>query len=366
MRIGIDGNEANQIWRVGSGQYAFHILTELSKIESPHEYFVYLKSAPLPDMPKESKKWHYRVFGPSKLWTKIALPFHLYTDGVKLDVFYSPGHYTPAFCPFPLIPTIHDLGYLDARDQFTAKDLHQLIHWTKHSIQKSFKIAAVSEFTKSELHRIYHVPANKISIVYNGISKIVQPTPETSKHVLDKFKIKNPYFLYLGTLKPNKNLIFLIQAFAQFITDSNSNIQLVIAVKKGWLFKQIFDTFTKSHLENQVIFTDYISETEKNALYSNAIVTVLPSLYEGFGIPAIESQQLGTPVIASDIPAFREVLENSAIYIDPNQLDTLVAAFKKIQNKDLADKLVAQGLIQSSKFTWENSAKSLLDLFSSL
>lgn len=351
LNIGIDGNEANLNQRVGVGQYAYNIILQLSKLDSKNNYHIYLKSPPIADMPPESPRWHYHVFGPQKLWTKIALPFHLFFDRIKLDLFYSPTHYSPHFCPFPTIPTIHDLGYLSTQDQFTKKDLYQLTEWTKHSLFQARHVMAVSQFTKSEINRIYGINKDKISVAYNGITK---PTINTdSAAVLKKFNITKPYYLYLGTLKPSKNISFLIEAFAQ-----TSGFELVIAGKKGWLFSSIFDTVKKFNLQKSVIFTDYISETEKWILYREATATVLPSLYEGFGIPAIESQLMGTPVICSDIPVFKEILGSTATYIDPHSVDSLATSLKN--NTIKAKKQY------TNRFTWEKSALSLIEVFSKI
>ncbi len=390
MIIGIDGNEANLAQRVGVGQYAYNVIKQLSLLDQKNTYHLYLKNQPLPDMPPESANWHYHVFGPEKLWTKFALPFHLYTDKIKLDLFYSPSHYSPHFCPFPTIPTIHDLGYLSTGDQFTKKDLYQLTSWTKHSLRQAKHIIAVSEFTKNEINRIYNIDKNKISIAYNGVTppRQILTNPQD---VLNKFSIRKPYFLYLGTLKPSKNIPFLIETFSRFLNssptpkalklysskvlkDHSSKVlkdysskvlkhQLVIAGKKGWLFNTIFQTVQKFNLENSVIFTDYISETEKWILYRQAQATILPSLYEGFGIPAVESQISKCPVIASDIPAFKEILGSSALFINPHDISSLEQAMINIQSPRLKRKMIEKGFAKSLKFSWENSARSLINVF---
>jgi len=366
MIIGIDGNEANLTTRVGVGQFAYNLLTNLYLSDTSNQYYIYLKDQPLSDMPKNRDNWHYCVFGPKKLWTKIALPFHLYTDNIKLDLFFSPSHYSPHFSPFPTIPTIHDLGYLSTGDQFTKKDLYQLTEWTKHSLKKATHIIAVSQFTKNEINRIYGINLNKISVVSNGVGEIPKISTKNSAAVMTKFNITKPYFLYLGTLKPSKNLPFLISTFAKYLRHTHTDQYLVIAGKKGWLFDEIFNTVKKENIESSVVFTDYITESEKWVLYQKAIATVLPSLYEGFGMPAIESQKAGTPVIASFIPAFREVLDGYAIYINPTNPNGLVNAFMEIQNPQIRKILANYGLDRSKKYTWTSSALSLLAVFNKL
>jgi len=366
MLIGIDGNEANTKIRVGVGQYAYNLLLELHKQNKDDHYYIFLKEAPLSDLPPQNEHWHYLVFGPKFLWTKIALPLRLLFSSKKLNLFYSPSHYSPLFSPFPTIPTIHDIGYLKYQDQFTKKDLYQLINWTKSSLKKAKHIVAVSAFTKNELIKTYQIPKDKISIIYNGVSTPPQISASTLKKIKKKFKITSPYFLAVGTLKPNKNYPFLIKAFSNYLTNYSSNTlnyQLVIAGKKGWLYTEIETILKKLRLSRQVIFTDYISETEKWALYKGAICLVIPSTYEGFGIPAIESQIMGTPVIASAIPSLKEVLEDSALYIDPQNQDTLISALSQIQDKNIRSSLVRKAQRQSSIFSWEKSAKDLIILF---
>lgn len=362
MNIGIDGNEANIKTRVGVGQYAYNLLLELERQNKEDIFYIFLKNPPLENMPPESKKWHYLVFGPKFLWTKIALPIRLFFLFKKINVFYSPSHYSPIFSLIPTVPTIHDIGYLKYQDQFTKKDLYQLINWTETSIKQAAHIVAVSQFTKNELINTYQIPSEKISIIHNGVAKPPKSSLDFEKKVLTKFKITKPFFLAVGTLKPNKNYPFLIKAFSIFLKKFPSH-QLVIAGKKGWLFEEIDTIIKKLNLSSQIIFTDYIDDSERWPLYKNAISLVIPSTYEGFGIPAIESQKMNTPVIASNIPSLKEVLGDSALYINPEKLKTLVSALEKILENTFRQNLIKKSKIQAQKFTWENSAKNLILLF---
>jgi len=360
MNIGIDGNEANIKTRVGSGQYSFHILTQLNKLNKLHHFTVYLKSKPLSDMPKRNKLWHYKVIGPKLLWTKFALPLYLAISKNNLDLFYSPTHYSPTPSPIPTIPTIHDIGYLQKPDEFNKKDFYQLKNWTYLSIKQAKHIVAVSEFTKNEIIKEYKISPQKISVIPNGITKFKKHTKTESAKIMHKFKITKPYFLSVGTLKPNKNYPFLIKAFSVFLSRQRANAlssQLVISGKKGWLFDEILKTVVDLKLQDSVIFTNYVTEKERNILFQNATATVLPSQYEGFGIPAIESQSFDTPVIVSDIPSYREILGNSGIYIDPNDEKSLIKALSNIKNNHSQN---------YKRYLWTQSATKLLHLFDNL
>jgi len=358
MIIGIDGNEANVKKRVGVGQYAYNTLLELHKLNTKDQFYIYLKKNPHRDMPQANKNWQYIVIGPKILWTKIALPFKLFTQKIKLDLFFSLAHYSPMFSPVPTIPTIHDLGYLAYSKQFNKKDLYQLTQWTKKSIKKATRIVSVSQFTKNEILKTYNYPKNKIFVAYNGVGTSLNIPSRIALKILEKFKIEKPYFLYLGTLKPNKNIPFIIKAMPKF-----PNFKLVIAGKKGWLYDDIFKLVADLKLENRVIFTDFINESEKWALYQHATALTIPSLYEGFGIPAIEAQICNLPVIASSIPVYKEILGESAILINPKNKEELVAALKNVQQEPLRSKLIKAGQKNAAKFTWTNTAKSILKCF---
>lgn len=376
MLIGIDGNEANITNRVGVGQYAFKLIWHLYNLDTKNQYIIYLKDKPSLNLPKTRNNWNYHVFGPQKLWTRFGLPIHLFTHKDKLNLFFSPSHYSPSLCPFPTIPTIHDLGYLQFQKQFTKKDFYQLKNWTYQSIKKAKHIVTVSQFSKDEIIKTYSIDPNKISIAYNGVDNPPKINIKNQKKILSNYLLEaNSYYLYLGTLKPNKNIPFLIKSFSLFLKTTNvhtnpsanelmcQNAKLVIAGKKGWLFDEIFATVKKEGIEDRVIFTDFVTEEQKWILYQNAIASVLPSTYEGFGIPAIESMKIGTPVIVSNIPPFKEVVQDCGLFIDPNNQSDLCQKMITIAQPQMRQKFSKLGKIQADKFTWESTAKSVISIF---
>ena len=143
-----------------------------------------------------------------------------------------------------------------------------------------------------------------------------------------------------------------------------SDYKLIIAGKKGWLFEQIFSTVKQLKLIESVIFTDYVDDPKKWTLLSHAQALIIPSTYEGFGIPAIEAMKVNTPVIASSIPAFKEVAQSAAIFIDPHNSHQLATAMADILNPSVRQTLIKKGQIQAQKYTWTNSAQLLSSFFS--
>jgi glycosyltransferase involved in cell wall biosynthesis len=378
MIIGIDGNEANVINRVGSNIYAYEILknlkTQNSNLKSQNQnlkFIIYLKEKPLLDLPKECDWWRYKILKPKILWTQWRLPLELYLTREKLSLFFTPGHYAPRFSPIPLVISIMDLAFLRFPDQFKKNDLYQLVNWTKYSVRKAKHILTISEFTKREIIHFYSCPENKITVTYPGMSnvKCQMSKPNVKSQIFNKYKInKNNYFIFIGTLQPRKNLINLIEAFLLLITHQSS-LKLVIAGKKGWMYDEIFNKVKKLNLEHKVIFTGFISESEKQVLLANALALVLPSLYEGFGIPALEAMRAGCPVIITRNSSLVEVVGDAGIYIeDPYSIESISLALNKMikLSSQARLKLIKLGLEQSKKFSWPKAAKDTLNVLTKL
>jgi len=368
MIIGIDGNEANQKNRVGVGQFAFNVLDQLAKIDKKNSYLIYLASQSLPDMPKAAGNWQYLVFGPPRLWTQIALPFKLFTQREKPDVFYSPSHYGPRFSPVPTVISIMDLWHHYHPEQFAKKDLYQLINWERYSVKNASRIVTISEATKADLGKFYNYPVERITVVYPGYTKFQIPSTKfQTNQIKRKYGIIGDYLLYLGTLQPKKNLIGLIDAFRILISQF-SNLLLVIAGRKGWLYEEIFQKVKELKLQDKVIFTGFVGEEEKPALISGARCFVLPSFYEGFGIPVVEAMSLGVPIAISNTSSLPEVGGKAAFYFNPEKPSEIAEAILKVLklSSDELSKVIKEGKIQSAQFTWDNCAKRVLKVLESI
>lgn len=372
--IGIDGNEANVKQRVGSNQYAFELLWALYKLKNPHQWVIYLREAPLPDLPKPKENWSYRVFGPKQFWTQWRLPLDLYFHRPQPAVFFSPGHYVPRWSPAPVVVSIMDLGYLRFPEQFTKKDLWQLRFWTTHSIKMASHILAISESTKNDIIKAYGVPGEKIAVTNLGYDweRFHQRVKEQERgRVKEKYGIRGDYLLFLSTLKPSKNIEGLLEAYSiwrmaygrQKGDDKRyaiSDMQLVVAGKKGWLYEKIFAKVRELGLEKKVVFTDYVPEEEVPALMAGASVFVLPSFWEGFGIPVVEAMACGVPVVVSNAGSLPEVVGEAGIVVDPYNSQDIARGMREALEK--RDDLKEKGWIQVRKFSWEECAAKTLEV----
>lgn len=375
IHLAIDGNEANIPNRVGSNVYAFHIIQELSRIikhEQDVEATILLANKPIADLPPATDCWRYRTITPRKFWTQLAAPWHLYTHQYDYNVFYTPGHYAPRFCAIPYVSSVMDLAFLTFPDHFAKNDLLQLQKWTAYSVKNARKVVAISQFTKQEIIKHYHLPEDDVVVAHPSVSV---PTQPASKAELIKFllkhKIRQPFFLYLGTLQPRKNLINLIKAYeifckevAQKRKDCGKFPQLVLGGKVGWLTEPILEAIERSPVKSSIILTGYIPQEYKPELYRSATATVLVGLYEGFGIPALESMQYSVLPIVSNSSSLPEVVGESGLLVNPHKPDSIAAALKNACQMPEKEKKLLQSKMQTqrSKFSWRQSAETVFQV----
>lgn len=368
MKIAIDINEANIPQRVGVNQVAYAIFNSLvEKLPITDQIIAFSKNRPLPDLPKPSTKLTYESFGPSKLWVITGLTKRLLFGKPKPDLVFSPSHYTPLFTTIPSVIYLMDLAYERyGTDFFTKYDINQLKRWTPLSVHKAKHILTISQFSKKEIISLYKVPENKVSVIYPGYDKESYHTkinPHRVDAVKEKFSIKGEYLLYVGTLQPRKNLVKLVEGFSRI---KNKKIKLVIGGKKGWLYDQLFTRVTQLKLEDRVIFTGFVPTEDLPALIRGAKAYILPSLYEGFGMPPIEAQACGVPVIVSRTSSLPEVVGESGIYIEnPLEVKSITTAIDNFFNltETQLENCIELGKQNIKRFSWDDSAHQILEIF---
>jgi len=392
MLIGIDGNEANVNQRVGIGEYSFELLWQFyenqkSKIKGQNhnsKFKIYLKNKPIGSFPREQDWWRYSVFGPKKFWTQFALPLNLYLGRPRPNVFFSPTHYAPRFSPIPTVISIMDLSYIHFPELFKKSDLYQLMNWTAYSVRNAKKVLTISQASKDDIIKVYRVPEDRVVVTYPGIKQELGIMNRESgiSRIKKKYGIEGNYILFVGTLQPRKNIVRLIEAFSHVILrskatkdlDSSSrpvgtqnDIGLIIVGKKGWLYEDILRAPKKFGIEDRVKFLDFVSDEDLTLFYQNALCFVLPSLYEGFGLPVLEAMQYGCPVITSNVSSLPEAGGDAALYIDPLNVDDIALKIKMIiEDKKLRDNLIEKGKKQAARFSWEKTARETLKVLESI
>lgn len=354
LSFAIDANEANVSERVGTGEYTYNILKAWAH-KPQHDFHLYLRANPLPDLPPESDNWHYHVIGPWRGWTRLAFPYHLLT-GPKHNAVWSPAHYLPPFTRSPGVVTIHDLAYEYFPELFLRDDLFKLTKWTRSSAERAARIITVSEATKQDVVKLYGIPDKKITVVPNGYDAgTAAPAKPTN---LSQFGLqKSRYLLFVGTVQPRKNVVRLIQAF-RLLREKGYPGKLVLAGKIGWMAEETLKAIQDSPDHDRIIMTGYISRETKFSLYRHADMLVLPSLYEGFGVPVLEAMANGCPVVASNNSSLPEVVGEAGILFDPADPVSLVGAVEAMHLKRSA--YIKKGLARVQQYSWSRCASETL------
>lgn len=345
MLIGIDANEANVGKRVGSNVFAYEVLKQLYRQGGRHQFLIYLSREPLADLPRPKTNWHYRILSPGWLWTQWRLPLDLFFSRPRPKVFLTLGHYAPRISPVPTMVCIMDLAFLKFPETFRASDLWQLTNWTNYSVRNASHIFAISQATKNDIINSYGVSSSKISVAYPGVDKL--PVTGTSP-------VKGDYLLYVGTLQPRKNIDALIEAFETF--HPGVECKLIIAGKFGWKYK--------IQPAPNVKYLGFVPKDRLAALIKGSLGLILPSLYEGFGIPVVQAMSLGVPVLASRNSSLTEIVSDCGLYIEsPFDASAIRSGLDRLLSLSSTEKqqLVVRAKLRSQQFSWERTGQTIIN-----
>jgi glycosyltransferase involved in cell wall biosynthesis len=270
----------------------------------------------------------------------------------------------------PSAISIMDMSFHFFPQLFRKKDLYQLTYWTEYSVRKAKRIFTISQASKRDIIKIYKIPEEKVLVTYPGIKPFISLTPRvyTESMLSSQFDIRSPYFLFVGTLQPRKNIVSLIDAFSQIVKSNLSDdLSLIIIGKKGWLFEEILQAPEKYGVSSRVHFLHNVSDDQLPIFYKHAIALVLPSLYEGFGLPVLEAMQNECPVITSNVSSLPEAGGDACLYVDPKDTSDIVKKMMQLlKEKDLRQKLIEKGKRQVKKFSWDKTARQTLEALEDL
>ncbi len=311
------------------------------------------------EMPiRESRVFPYGIY--RRVWNLVPIPYQsLFPGGADLSVFFN--YIVPPRVSGRIITTIHDMTWLRFPETMDQRNYRRLKNGMVRSIECSHRILTVSSFSKEEIHKLLHIPREKISVVYNAAS--CSPEAKPFEAVAERYQIHRPYILYVGTIEPRKNLVRLIKAFTWLKNEYGLPHQLILAGGRGWNCEDIYRTAKEGAIGNEIVFTGYVSQGVKNALYQNAAVFVFPSLYEGFGIPPLEAMEMGCPVVCSNAASLPEVVGEAARLVDPlDEADIAQGIWDVLSDSGYASRLVERGYRQAKKFTWDASAEKFAEI----
>ena len=304
----------------------------------------------------------------NKLWRLNVMGAHLSRlcqDKLfqGIDIFHATDNVLPLLTGTKSVFTLHDLAFRLYPETHTVYNRWFLRIMMPRFLKSTEGIIAVSNSTKRDAEYFYKVSSGKVHVVYPGVGSQFKPVLDQNKLAFMRrtYGLPERYILYVGSIEPRKNLIRLFEAFGHV---NQADIRLVIAGRKGWRYRAIFEHLGTLGLEEKVIFTGFVPDDNLPALYSNAVAFVFPSLYEGFGLPILEAMACGTPVVSSNTSSLPEAAGEAAILIAPQDVQGWVDAINNLScNPQLREELRQKGLRRVKDFSWDLAAEKTLSIY---
>jgi glycosyltransferase involved in cell wall biosynthesis len=292
-------------------------------------------------------------------WFEHSIPKTLIK--IQADLFLSPDGYLALRSNVPSIPVIHDINFEHFPENLPYLTRHYYQYFFPLFAKKAKRIATVSEFSKNDICKTYDISENKIDVVFNGVNELYATISDEEKtNHRNYYSGGDPYFLFVGSLHPRKNVANLFRAFDQFKSQKPGKEKLLIIGSKKWWTKDIRMAYESMANKSDVLFKSHCSPNELKHIIPSALAMTYVSLFEGFGIPIIEAMQCGTPVITSNVSSMPEVAGEAAFITDPYSITSISAAMTAIaSDSNLRNELILKGLKRAEDFSWDKTAAKL-------
>jgi glycosyltransferase involved in cell wall biosynthesis len=365
MKIGIDFHSAEQ---AGSGNctYIRNLVESLIDLNTDNEYFLYITDSAYPYYRKFDNRRNIYIrplAGKDAPRRLLSLGLKTYHD--RIDILHV-QYVAPPFFRGKLVVTIHDISFLHYPKYFAFGKRVYLKYLVPYTLRKSHQIITVSEFSRQDIIRTYHVPADKIQLTPEAAHPRFIPDTilQEQKALLRKLGIQDKYLLFVGRLDVRKNISALISAFSMIKRTKAIPHQLVIAGRQDFLRGPLQKQILAEDILPHVVFTDFVPEELLPTLYAHAEVFVYPSFYEGFGLPVLEAMASGCPVIASNTSSLPEITGDAGLLVNPHQPEKLAQAiWMVISDGILRESLRRKGLERSRKFNWRETAERTISVY---
>ena len=356
MKVAIDLRKLHDF---GIGTYIRNLLRHLARIDHDSE-FVLLCAANDMGIGAQLGANFRTVLEPSpnySLREQIHVPWVLMRE--RPDVYHAPHYVLPAAVLGRSVVTIHDCIHLMFPQYLPSRAAYAYARsamWI--AARRSDRILTVSEASKRDILRFFKVRPEKIEVVYNAIDERfwLEPAEDDVARVRERYQLQHPFVLYVGNIKPHKNLVRLIEAFDRLRKGGFDNLKLLIIGDQISKLPALRRAVHSHKLHKDVRFLGYVQDDLLAILYRLAAVFVFPSLYEGFGLPPLEAMACGTPVVASNLSSLPEVVGDAAALVDPYDVGSIADAIRRVlTDPAFAASLRDKGLVRARGFSWEHS-----------
>ena len=347
----------------GVHQYIYHLLRHLGEADSKLRYTVLLGEGVLPSdvtLPLLRSHWPTSRAAARVLWEQLVQPWALHRIGAHLV--HGPAFIGPLVTPCPVVVTIHDLSFIRFPTLFRPANRLYLTVLTHLSARRARRLIAVSAHAAAEATQLLGVPPERIDVVYHGVDPAFRLLPADEVAAFRQRRgLPERFVLCVGTLEPRKNQTRLVEAFARI---HDSQVKLVLVGGKGWLYDELFARVETLGLSKEIIFPGYVMNDELPLWYNASTVLAYPSLYEGFGLPVLEAQACGTPVLTSNVSSLPEAAGDAALLVDPYDVEALAAGLNRLlTDEPLRHELRERGLTHARRFTWPHTARETVRVY---
>jgi glycosyltransferase involved in cell wall biosynthesis len=369
MRVAFDIRRAGDF---GIGTYIRNIINQLARTDRETEYLLIGQQRHLQQLdplPDNFMLLDY-AYEPGSFHTHMHLPFLL--RKLDVDILHMPWFYAPAVVPMRLVLTVHDLTDVLA-PPVGATPLVQAgrLYFARRALARADRIFAVSHSSKRELARVFGVPEKKIEVVYNALDErfLREPMPNDADRVLERHAVTDPFVLYAGNIKPQKNLPRLIEAFAVAKADLRDHpqyagLKLLLIGDSAEEHSDLRRAVLRSRVQGEVRFLGFVPHSVLRVFYSRASAFLFPSLYEGFGLPPLEAMAHGTPVLTSSASSLPEVFADAALQVNPENVFEIARGIRQILTEDVTrEALIRRGHDLVRKYSWERSAEQVREVY---
>ena len=291
---------------------------------------------------------------------EFALPLALRC--IKPDLFFSPDGYLSLRTKVPSVAQFHDLNFEHFPNDMPKLALWHYKRYFPRYARKANRIVTVSDFSKRDIVECYHVDPNKIDVAYNGANALFVPIAEERKaEVRARYSEGKPYYMFVGSLHPRKNLARLFKAYDLFKEQTGSDIKLLIVGEKRWWTEPIRMAHEGMKFKDEVVFTGHLSAEDLHKVTASALASVYVSYFEGFGIPIVEAFRCDTPVITSNVTSMPEVAGDAALLVDPFDEQSIADGMAMMLDEKVRAALIEKGRDRQKDFSWDKAAEAIWD-----
>ncbi|HOJ93271.1 MAG TPA: glycosyltransferase family 1 protein [Dictyoglomaceae bacterium] len=284
------------------------------------------------------------------------------------DLFWSPHFNVPIF-PIKTkkrLVTIHDVFHLAFGDLYNLFERNYAKILIRSAVKLSDMIITVSNFSKSEIIKYTGIEERKIRVIYNGVDTSIfkRYEKEELEKVKEKYNLPAMFILFVGNVKPHKNLRMGLRAFELVLKNIDNLFFVIVGKKEGFIKgdREIFNLLERSKLRERVIFTGFVDKEDLPKIYNLSSLLIFPSLYEGFGLPPLEAMACGCPTVVSHLSSLPEICGDASYYVDPYDLESITEGIERVMgDENLRDTLIQKGFLRVKDFSWEKSAKEHIE-----